>query len=588
MPSATSKSRSPRRLAGALGGAAERFGSPATLAVAALALHLLAPVPLAAAVGPWVVNPECRVRLISPYAVAPAAGELRLGLHFRLAPGWHSYWKNSGSAGYPPELDFSATPELSAVRLLWPAPDRFELPGDLVAFGYEDEVVYPLRGRLAAAGRDRLAISAIADYVVCQVECVPYRQTLTLEQPLGAVAVPDDEAAALLAGWEARVPHPAGELPGLTSAARFDATAPGGPALEVKVEGGGASPATADLFLEVHDLFDAGRPQATAIPGGVRFTVPVARRDVTVPLPAESTFAWTVTGLEAGGEKVSLEDRERVGPEYGSAAAGGGRPVRRGSGPTPATFLLAFAGGLALDLTPGLLALLLWTGGELRRRSEEEAGPSHRTGARAAAAAAFISCLALGAFAAASGGRVVWGSQFEHPWLLAALSVLLLLLSLHLWGLVEGRPRHWWAFAAAGVATAGLALLWDLPGLGGALNAGLGAGALPGLGVAAALGAGLAAPYLALPALVRRLPGIRPGKPGREVLGFLSAGGLVWGLYLLSGRLDSASLAFVELALLVLALCAWLRKRSAGGMMRLALAVGVALAGAASIVLASG
>jgi suppressor for copper-sensitivity B len=560
---------------------------PAAVSLAGLMVGLLAPAPLAAAVGPWVVNPECRVRLISPYATAPAAGELRLGLHFRLAPGWHSYWKNSGSAGYPPELDFAATPELSGVRLLWPAPERFELPGDLVAFGYEDEVVYPLRAHLDAVGRDRLAISAVADYVVCQVECVPYRQTLTLEQPLGAEAVPDAAAAALLAGWEARVPHPAAELPGVTTAARFDATASGGPVLEVRVEGGGASPETADLFLEVHDRFDAGRPEAAAVPGGVRFTVPLARRDVTVPLPAESTFAWTVTGLEVGGEGVSLEARGLVGPAEG-AAAGGAMPARTASGPGPATFLVAFAGGLALELTPGVLALLLWTGGELRRHREGGNPPSGRAWARTAAAAAFASCLALGALAVASGGRLVWGSQFEHPGLVAALAVLLLLLSLHLWGLVEGPRRRWWTFAGAGVAAALLALLWDLPGLGGALNAGFGAGALPGLGVAAALGAGLALPYLALPAVARRLPARRPGGPGREVLGFLPAGGLVWGLYLLAGRLDSAALAFVELALLALALCAWLRQRSARGMMRLALAVGVALAGAAAIVLAGG
>ena len=67
-----------------------------------------------------------------------------MGLHFTLAPGWHVYWKNSGDAGFPPVVPCSSRAEiLGKPELLWPAPQRFELPGDLVAFGYEDEVVYP-------------------------------------------------------------------------------------------------------------------------------------------------------------------------------------------------------------------------------------------------------------------------------------------------------------------------------------------------------------------------------------------------------------------------------------------------------------
>src|SRR6185295_7365715 len=132
-----------------------RLAAPAPrivlLAVATLASSLLAPVAARAAASAWSENPQSRVRLITPYQVAPRHGELRLGIHFRLSPGWHVYWKNSGDAGFPPVVGVTGSPGLGKAELLWPAPRRFELPGNLVAFGYESEVVYPVRATIEAA-----------------------------------------------------------------------------------------------------------------------------------------------------------------------------------------------------------------------------------------------------------------------------------------------------------------------------------------------------------------------------------------------------------------------------------------------------
>src|SRR5436305_10158792 len=118
-----------------------------------LGLLGLLPLPAAGAAGDWVVNGPSRVRLISQYRVAPGnASGAWLGLHFRLEPEWHVYWKNSGDAGYPPTLSLAGSPGGVEGELLWPAPRRFELRGGLVAFGYADEVVYPVETRLAGTG----------------------------------------------------------------------------------------------------------------------------------------------------------------------------------------------------------------------------------------------------------------------------------------------------------------------------------------------------------------------------------------------------------------------------------------------------
>lgn len=320
---------------------------------------VLAAVPLAAATGPWEKNPQSSVRLVSPWRVAPQEGEIRLGLHFKLAPGWHVYWKNSGDAGFPPVVEFAKTPGLESAELLWPAPERFELRGGLVAFGYAKEAVYPVRLRRvsgAAAGSKSLQLSADVDYLVCEVDCVPYRYTLTLDQPLGASPVPDPETAPLVDTWWGRLPVAAEELPGVSTDGVLE---PAGPVLEVRLRGVRPAPGTTPgLFLETHEAFDTGKPEARATDDGVIFRVPLKPHEAGEPLPRETVFAWTATGL-AGSENtpVSMEARRTVplgspSPSTPSPA----EPLRTVRRPDPVlTALLAVAATLGALWLWGLL-----------------------------------------------------------------------------------------------------------------------------------------------------------------------------------------------------------------------------------------
>lgn len=312
-----------------------------------LVLTALAPHRAAAAASPWAANPQSSVRLITPWQVAPHAGDLRLGLHFKLAPGWHVYWKNSGDAGFPPVVVFGKTPGLSGAELLWPAPQRFELRGGLVAFGYETEVVYPVRATLTTAPGDHLHLSADVDYLVCEVDCVPYRYTLTADQSLGDAPVPDPATTPLLDTWWSRLPVAADSLPGVTTSGVLEPGAP--PILEIKVRGVYPAPGTAPgLFLEAHDTFDAGRPEARATEDGVVFRVPLKPHETGKPLPKETVFVWTVTGLGP-----SLEAKRTVPLEAAPAARHAAQAIGIGllGRPIP---------GALLTVVATLAALWLW------------------------------------------------------------------------------------------------------------------------------------------------------------------------------------------------------------------------------------
>ena len=303
-----------------------------------LVLALLAPLPAWGAASEWAENAESRVRLITPWQVAPQSGELRLGLHFTLSPEWHVYWKNSGDAGFPPVVVFEKVPGLGEPELLWPAPERFELPGGLVAFGYEKEVVYPLKAKLETQA-DRLRLVADVDYLVCKVDCVPYRYKLTLDQPLGS-PVPDPGNTQLIDRAWATVPTPSGQ--GVTTAAALDLSQPAAPVLEVRVEGARPGPES-DLFLESHEAFDTGKPVARAGGEGVVYRVPLKPREEG-KLPLTTTFAWTVTGLVKDGKPLNLESRQQV--------------ARKEAEPARAALSPVLTAGLAAG--SALLALGLW------------------------------------------------------------------------------------------------------------------------------------------------------------------------------------------------------------------------------------
>jgi suppressor for copper-sensitivity B len=342
---------------------------------------LLASAPAWSAASDWAVNDQSRVRLITPYATAPRDGEIRLGLHFKLAPGWHVYWKNSGDAGFPPVVVFGKAAGLGEPELLWPAPERFELPGDLVAFGYEDEVVYPVRARLSNAPGDVLNLTADVDYLVCEVDCIPYRYSLSLDQPLAAPKSGqpsnDLDTAPLLTAWWDRLPAPASALSGVTTAGAL-VTDTAGPALEVRVDGVETGMEPPGLFLESHDAFDTGKPVPRTTERGVVFRVPLRPKAAGQALPRETGFAWTVTRLVRDGRPVSLEARQTVALSETTAA----------SAPSASRKSLGRSPVLAALLAVGAALLALWLWGLF-------GPPSERVGREALGFAALAAVLGL-------------------------------------------------------------------------------------------------------------------------------------------------------------------------------------------------
>jgi DsbC/DsbD-like thiol-disulfide interchange protein len=177
---------------------------PRPAIVPVLLLGLLAP--LAVRADPE--SPKTRVDLISESRTVTPGQPLYVGLRVRMAPGWHTYWKNPGDSGLPVRMAWDLPPGFNAGRIEWPAPDRFA-ESDLMTYGYHDEVVFPVRiWSPAAIEGDSVRISGTVDWLECRDVCVagtsPVALTLGVSRKSSS---PGPDAGAMTAA-RSRVPAP--------------------------------------------------------------------------------------------------------------------------------------------------------------------------------------------------------------------------------------------------------------------------------------------------------------------------------------------------------------------------------------------
>jgi thiol:disulfide interchange protein len=159
--------------------------------------------PLHAASSSWQSNPQGRVRVLSADNTVPPKGTLLLGLHFQPTSGWYYYWKLPGEAGIPPKIVWKASKGISNPQLLFPAPMRIVLPGDITEFGYLGETVYPVQAKLTGGP---VHLEAQVSYLTCNTSCIPFKYTFILDLAASAQESVDAESDALIRAALAKVP----------------------------------------------------------------------------------------------------------------------------------------------------------------------------------------------------------------------------------------------------------------------------------------------------------------------------------------------------------------------------------------------
>lgn len=526
-------------------------------------------------------EPIVEARLVADVQQVALGEDFRIGVHQIMPEGWHTYWRNPGDNGLPIELKWSVPAGVEIGEISWPAPVELPLGEDIMDYGYRDEIVLPMPVRLAGdfAG-DSLTLAADATWLVCEEICIPEERRLELTLPVGETAVRDEEGYWHIEAALERVPERADDIEAGISVASGRVV--------LDLSGGDFSdPAIAwrDLKFFPYEtglIRHAGmrdvRPDEDHV---LLLMEPGYRTGDTIEEPHGGVLVYEVEQdgrwQRRTAEIVAAPSTREIALQAGLAADGGG------SGVSPNLawlFLLAFGGGLILNLMPCVFPILSIKVLKLVQAAHGGNGQVQRQGLAflVGVLGSFVGLAALLVGLREFGLPVGWGFQLQVPVVVAALAVLLFAIGLNLMGAFEVGGR------LMGVG-AGLA---DKPGLRGAFFTGvlavivaapcvgpLAAGAL-GLAltqpapvvllIAAALGLGLAAPFVLFsfaPGLLKFLP--RPGAwmvTFRQFLAFPMFAAALWLVWVLSIQSGPAGVLFVGIAMVSLAFAIWAFERS--------------------------
>ena len=531
--------------------------------------------------------PHGTVELIPATASIQPGSKFQVGFLFKLEPGWHIYWKNPGDSGQPPRLQWQLADGLTAGKIEWPVPKRLPV-GPLMDYGYEGEVLLPVTieaaPTLSPGASQNLQVNMRV--LVCRETCIPGKAALSLNLPVRKTPPKSiKENQELFSKVQRSQPKP---LPADWKVSARQSTA--GVSLLLT----GPTENTQFNFFPAHPgLIENAAPQ--------QFKATAKGVEIQLKKAADASGSQTsLEGLLVVGESGGNEAYS-IAPQISSAPAIPGQPASSATVATSpglfATLLLAFGGGLILNLMPCVFPVLSIKVLSLLEHSAGE-GKVIRLSATAYTVGVVLSfwilvALLLGLRGA--GRSLGWGFQLQSPAFVVFLICLLFVLGLSLIGTFEigasamslgsgltGSGKYSNSFFTGVLATV-VATPCTAPLMGVAVGYALSQSALVCLLVFTAMAVGLASPFLLLaffPHLSRFLP--RPGawmETLKQVMAFPVFLTVIWLLWVVGQQVGINQLIGLLGTLLVLSIAAWIAGRwpMNGKIKALAAAIGIGI-----------
>jgi thiol:disulfide interchange protein len=467
-----------------------------------------------------------QARLLLAQETAQPGDTVLAGIHLHMNPGWHTYWKNSGQSGLPTEIDWQLPTGVTAGAIQWPVPKKVP-EKELTTYVLEDDAVLLVPLKLSKdLPLGLIHLKAKVDWLECKTECIKdqgmVEATITL-----ATETKASKDAPLLDKWRAKLPQPADAV---SPVAWWGQSASGNSRPLVVEWTASGNVSAADFYPESAENFevDPATEKLSAPEGKVRLRA----------LVKKSSGDWP---KKVAGLLIEQSGNEQRGYEAGLAVAASGPSIASQPGLASAStsdgntpplwrmFLYALLGGLLLNVMPCVLPVIALKILGFVSEAKNEPARVRKLGLiyTAGVLSSFL-VLALIVVALQSAGKGAgWGFQFGNPYFLVAMTTLVTLIALNLFGVFEITLGSGTLTAATTLASkqgaAGaffngllatvLATSCSAPFLGAAIGFAF-ALSKPAITVLILLtvGAGLALPYLLLsfqPAWLRLLP-----KPG--------------------------------------------------------------------------
>ena len=471
-----------------------------------------------------------------------------------LQPGWHTYWQYPGDSGLPPKVIWRLPEGWTAGPIEFSVPDQYAEPGDMVIYGYEKRQllqasITPTKDTLK---NQRYDLKASLTWLACKELCVPGSAEVTAYKY-------GPDAPMLFSGLLNKPPQ--GNWP-LSGKPPFPVSVSGKNGTKL-VSFTGESGISYEFYPDPAEGTTAGHVTQIASGNSVVFSIPwdgpSPFKGLLVEKLGDARHAWCVWG-------------ESSAPSVESSTSG------LAVGVLITALFSGFLGGLILNLMPCVLPVISLKIFSFIAQAGESPGRIFRHGL-AFAAGIFVWFLGLGVLVIAlkgGGSQVTWGAfQFQNPWFVIALSVLVFLFALNLFGVFEitlpGSAATSLDHAASKRGYAGsffqglfatlLATPCTAPFLGSALGFAFAQSGAVILAVFASVALGMSLPYL----LLSERPGWRKWipKPGtwmerfKQFMGFPLLATNLWLLWVLQNQRGSEAVLLLLGLFLVLGFCAW-------------------------------
>jgi thiol:disulfide interchange protein DsbD len=432
---------------------------------------------------------QVELRLLTDKAWAAPGDTFRLGLWLEQDDRWHTYWKVNAEVGQPTVIQWGLPPGATSTPYAYPVPQRFDLEG-IVSYGYDDQVMFFTEVTVPANAQvGSTVLTAEAEWLTCEVQCIPGKGKVELPFEVKAGPAPPTSFVPLFEHFAAQHPRDpqavadkvqitgklepaAGVKPDAPWTATFEVLSPSGAAFAPH------APLGADPWPTLVPYFDKdvnflesttitprpdggltlvlkgtsyGVENPTTMQVGGLFQLDVGgspvRVEYTIPMPWDPSVVGSATAV-AEVAPATLPEGAVATVDDATCAS-----MKAGVGNTPAstqqdggvltTLLMlgmAFLGGLILNVMPCVLPVLtLKVYGLVEQKTDS---PRDRiVEGLAYTAGIVVSFLALAGaligLQAATGQSAGWGFMFQYPIYVGVLAAIVFGFGLSLLGVFE-------------------------------------------------------------------------------------------------------------------------------------------------------
>jgi thiol:disulfide interchange protein DsbD len=486
---------------------------------------------------------------------------LTVALRLIHEPHWHTYWINAGT-GYPTKLTWQLPAGWTAGEIQWPAPIVIkDHAGNITGNGYDGEILLPITLTPPATLKagDVVPLKAKAEWLMCAETCVPGGAEVALSLSVSNETPATDKK---VADALAKLPLP--QSPAGSNVAATQS----GKSITLTLTGN-LAPLSNAHFFSADALIQYDEPQSVSVSGN----------SVSLVLPVSPSFEGKptkLTGVLTYGESADQRHGLAIDAEIKAGAA---TTNAASAGSLLPTLLLAFIGGLILNLMPCVFPVLgiKILGFVNQAGADRRKVTLHGIVFALGVLASFWALAGLLAVLRAGGSQLGWGFQLQSPAFVFVLAAVMLVFGLNMSGVFEfglratsvgsdlqSKTGYTGSFFTGILATV-VATPCSAPFLAPALGAALALSTVASFTIFTTIAVGLSAPYLLLsifPGAVKILP--RPGawmETFKQVMAFPLYGTVGYLVWVLAGQISDSNFLNTLFGLTLIAMAVWLYGR---------------------------